>query len=82
MSWKIEELDQSKTEQSIANESARLDMCRKKLDEYSRLYEYLDAKYNKELNKIATTMENISKSIIAGEKFIKDCQAHLENDFK
>ncbi len=81
MSWKIEDLDKNKTEQAISNETARLDMCRKKLEEYNKRYEYLDAKYNKELNKITTTIESISKSIIAGEKFIKDCQHHLDTDF-
>ena len=81
MSWKIEELDQSKTEQCISNETARIDMCKKKLQEYKMLLEYTNKKYVLEISRITNTINNISNSIEEGEKFIEGCRKHLSNDF-
>lgn len=37
--WSINELDKNKTEQTIANEEARLDNCREVLDKLKKEYE-------------------------------------------
>lgn len=80
MSWNISDLDKNKTEQSIANEEERLDICREKLD---KLIKERD-RYTKEIsNKLDLMNENIAKiihSIESGEKFVKECKKHL-NDF-
>lgn len=79
--WNINDLDKSKTEQSISNEQARLDMCREKLD---KLIKERD-RYTKEVSdKLDLMNENISKiqrSIESGEKFVQECKDHL-NDFE
>lgn len=80
--WSIKELDKSKTEQSIANEQTRLDICREKLD---KLIKERD-RYTKEVsNKLDLMNENIAKimhSIESGEQFVRQCNEHLILDFK
>ena len=79
--WSINELDKSKTEQSISNELVRLDICREKLD---KLIKERD-RYKKETDiKLAEFYEKIGilkMSIDAGEKFVRECKDHL-NDFE
>ena len=79
--WSINELDKSKTEQSISNEQIRLDICREKLD---KLIKERD-RYIKEVSyKLDLINENITKimhSIESGEQFVQECKDHL-NDFE
>ena len=81
MSWNICDLDKSKTEQSIVNENIRLDQCRSQLNaltqERDRYKNAVDAK----LNDYQTRIDKLTLSITAGEQFVKDCEAHL-NDFE
>jgi len=79
--WSINELDKSKTEQSISNEQIRLDICREKLD---KLIKERD-RYIKEVSyKLDLINENITKimhSIESGKQFVQECKDHL-NDFE
>ena len=79
--WSINELDKNKTEQSISNEQARLDICKEKLD---KLIKERD-RYTKEVSdKLDLMNENIAKilhSIESGERFVQECKEHL-NDFE
>ena len=77
----INNLDQNKTEQSISNEMARLDTCRVTLEKLKKEYEskrysfvHILANYEARIKEIETSIQN-------GEKFIKDCQTHL-NELK
>ncbi len=79
MSWSVSELDKNKTEQSIANESARLDNCRETLDKLKKEYEqkryhFIHVVLAQMEDKIAT----LESSIASGEKFIEDCKNHLK----
>lgn len=82
MSWKIEELDQNKTEQSIANETIRLEHCHETVEKLIREADQLRISYENRYYPLCAKIDAIKKSIESGEQFIKDCQAHLENDFK
>ncbi len=79
--WSIKELDKDKTEQSISNEQARIDICKEKLDklikERDRYKTEIDLKLLEYYNKI----EKLNRSIDSGEQFIKECKDHL-NDFE
>ena len=79
MGWNINELDKNKTEQSIANEQIRLDICREKLDklikERDRYKEETDIKLAEFYEEIGT----LKMSIDAGEEFVKECKEHLKN---
>ena len=81
MGWSISELDKNKTEQSIANETARLDTCREVLEKLNKEYNHMCVKHENEELKLAEKIGKIKKSIESGEKFVKDCQEHLNNDF-
>lgn len=82
MSWKIEELDQSKTEQSIANETIRLEHCHETIEKLIREADQLRISYENRYYPLCEKIDAIKKSIESGEQFIEDCRAHLENDFK
>ena len=79
MGWSISELDKNKTEQSIANETARLDACRNVLEKLNKKYNHMCVKHENEELKLAEYIEKIKKSIESGEKFVKDCQEHLKD---
>lgn len=79
--WSIKELDKNKTEQSIANEQARLDGCRETLDKLKKEYEHKKYMFMVELSNIEDKITTLETSIVSGEKFVKDCQEHL-NDFE
>ena len=77
--WNINDLDKSKTEQSIANEQARLIQCKLKWNqlekEANRYYEESENKrdeYHKKLN-------SLLKSIESGENFVNKCKEHLKD---
>lgn len=77
--WSISDLDKSKTEQSIANETIRLEHCKVERD---RLFTELcriqrDNKIKEE--NIMQYIDKIDVSIKSGEQFIKECQAHLKD---
>jgi len=79
MSWNIKELDKSKTEQSIANETARLDACREVLEKLNKEYNHMCVKHENEELKLAEKIGKIKKSIESGEKFVEDCKNHLKD---
>lgn len=79
--WSIKELDKSKTEQSISNEQARLDMCREKLDKLTQELERYKAETNNKLSRYYESIAKIQRSIDAGEQFVQECKDHL-NDFE
>ena len=81
MSWSISELDKNKTEQSIENETARLDTCKEILDKLNREYNHMCIKHEIEELKLAEKIGKLKKSIESGEKFVEDCKNHLK-DFK
>lgn len=81
MGWPISELDKNKTEQSIINEQARLDMCREKLDKLIQELERYKEETNNKLSNYYKEIANIEKSIELGEQFIAQCTEHL-NDFE
>ena len=80
MSWNVSDLDKNKTEQSIINEEARLDYCRKKLDKLQKEYEQKRYYY---IHVILAEMEDkisdLESSISCGEKFINECKEHLNS---
>lgn len=78
MSWSVAELDKNKTEQSIANETARLDACREVLEKLNKEYNHMCVKHENEELKLAEKIGKIKKSIESGEKFVKDCKEHLK----
>ena len=75
----INELDKNKTEQSIANETARLDACREELEKLNKEYNHMCVKHENEELKLAEKIGKIKKSIESGEKFVKDCKIHLKD---
>lgn len=77
--WSISELDKNKTEQSIANETARLDACREVLEKLNKEYNHMCVKHENEELKLAEKIGKIKKSISSGEKFIEDCNNHLKS---
>ena len=79
MGWNISELDNNKTEQSIVNETARLNTCREVLEKLNKEYNHMYVKHENEEFKLAEKIGNIKKSIESGEKFVKDCQEHLKD---
>lgn len=81
MVWLVSELDKNKTEQSIANEEARLDMCRETLDKLKNEYEQKRYEYMTKLSNFENNIAAIEASITSGEKFIEDCKEHLDKDF-
>jgi predicted translin family RNA/ssDNA-binding protein len=79
--WSIMELDKSKTEQSISNELARLDICRENLDKLTQELERYKVETNNKLSKYYERIAKIQRSIDAGEEFVRECKDHL-NDFE
>ena len=77
--WSISELDKNKTEQSIANENARLDACREVLEKLNKEYNHMRVKHENEELKLAEKIGKIKKSIESGEKFINECKEHLNS---
>ena len=73
----INDLDQNKTEQSIASENARLDTCRVTLERLKQEYDRVQNQYVGKIGKIMDQIKLIEYSIIEGEKFINKCQTHL-----
>ena len=79
--WSINELDKSKTEQSIANEQIRLDICREKLDKLIKERDRYKAETDLKLWEYYDKIEKLTKSIDSGEQFVRECKDHL-NDFE
>ena len=79
MSWSIKELDKDKTEQSIINETARLNGCREVLNKLKKEYEHKKYMFMIELSNIEDKITALETSITSGEKFINDCQEHLKD---
>ena len=77
--WSISELDQNKTEQSIANENARLDACREVLEKLKKEYEHKKYMFMVELSNLEDKITTLETSISSGEKFIEDCNNHLKS---
>ena len=77
--WNISELDQQKTEQSIANEKIRLDNCRQELDKTIISRERFAKEMNEKLRKYDEKILSLTNSIYSGEKFLEDCQNHLKD---
>ena len=65
MGWNISELDKNKTEQSITNETARLDVCREVLEKLNKEYNHMCVKHENEELKLTEKIGNIKKSIRA-----------------
>jgi archaellum component FlaC len=79
--WNINELDKNKTEQSIANEEARLKLVQEaynKLD--NELERYLEES-NKKLNDMKERLRSLEESYRQGSNFINECNKHLREDF-
>ena len=79
MSWLISDLDKAKTEQSIGNETIRIDTCREVLKRLNKEYNHMCVKHENEELKLAEKIGKIKKSIESGEKFVKDCKIHLKD---
>lgn len=77
----INDLDQNKTEQSIANERARLDTCRVTLERLKQERDIVQNQYTEKIGRLIDQIKSIEYSIIEGEKFIENCQTHL-NELK
>ena len=69
--WSIKELDKSKTEQSIANEQIRLDICRENLDKLTQELERYKEETNNKLSKYYERIATIQRSIDVGEEFVR-----------
>ena len=80
--WNIEDLDKSKTEQSIVNEQNRLDHCHKTLDKLKSEYEQKKYEYMCKLANLEDKITTLEGSISGGEEFIRKCNEHLILDFK
>lgn len=79
--WNIKDLDKDKTEQSISNEQARLDLCRETLEKLKKEYESKKYEYMVILSNYEDKINDIEKSIEEGENFILKCNEHLILDF-
>lgn len=79
--WNIEDLDKSKTEQSIINEQNRLNNCRKSLDKLKSEYEQKRYENMCKLANLEDKITTLEGSISGGEEFIRKCNEHLRNDF-
>ena len=77
--WNINELDKSKTEQSIANEQIRLDICRETLDKLIKERDRYKAETDLKLWEYYDKIEKLTHSIDCGEIFIKECKDHLKD---
>jgi len=79
--WSIKELDKDKTEQSISNEQARIDICREKLDKLIKERDRYKTETDLKLLEYYDKIEKLNRSIASGEQFVKECKDHL-NDFE
>lgn len=77
--WSIGELDKAKTEQSIANEEARIDLCHEEVERLIRECEQLRTSYETKYNSLCNRIDSIKKSIEHGEEFIEACEKHLKD---
>jgi hypothetical protein len=79
--WNINDLDKSKTEQSISNEEVRIDMCREKLDKLIKERDRYKTETDLKLWEYYDKIEKLTRSIESGEQFVQGCKDHL-NDFE
>lgn len=79
MSWNIKELDKSKTEQSITNETIRLEHCQEAVEKLLMEADQLRTVYEKKHNALYERIDTIMKSIESGEQFIENCKEHLKD---
>lgn len=79
MSWNISDLDKNKTEQSIVNEEARLDMCREELDKLIKERDRYKIEADRKLAEYYEKIGKIKLSINSGEHFVEECKKHLNN---
>ena len=79
MSWNIKDLDKNKTEQSIANETIRIEQCHKELDKLIGEVDRLRSNYREKHDTLCEHIDNIKESIELGEQFINKCQEHLKD---
>ena len=79
MSWNISDLDKSKTEQSIANEEARLNYCKVKRERLFNEFTKIKLMNTKNENEMLNQIERFDASIKSGEKFVKECKEHLKD---
>jgi hypothetical protein len=77
--WSINDLDKSKTEQSISNEEARLDMCRETLDKLIKERDRYKAETDLKLWEYYDKIEKLTSSIDCGTQFIEECKEHLKD---
>lgn len=78
MSWSISELDKNKTEQSISNELARLDICKETLEKLKKEYEHEKYMSMVKLSDMEDKILVLERSIDSGAKFVEDCLKHLK----
>ena len=76
--WSINELDKSKTEQSITNETIRLEHYHQEVEKLIRECDILRADYERKYYPLCEKIDNIKKSIESGEKFVENCKKHLK----
>ena len=79
--WNIKDLDKEKTEQSIANEQARLDQCRETVERLKKEFRRMKLINTKNETEILNKIEDIERSIEEGENFVLKCNEHLILDF-
>lgn len=79
--WSIKELDKDKTEQTIANEEARLKLVQESYNKLDAEYEAYLEESNKKLNDMKERLRTLEKSYKKGSDFIYQCNKHLREDF-
>lgn len=79
MSRNIKELDKSKTEQSITNETIRLEYCHEVVKKLIMEADQLRTAFLKKHSDLCERIDTIIKSIEYGEQFIEDCKEHLKD---
>lgn len=79
MSRNIKELDKSKTEQSITNETIRLEYCHEVVKKLIMEADQLRTEFLNKHSDLCERIDTIIKSIEYGEQFIEDCKEHLKD---
>lgn len=79
--WSIKELDKNKTEQSIANEEARLKLVNDAYNKLDTEFEAYLEESNKKLNDMKERLRSLEESYKQGSDFICQCNKHLREDF-
>ena len=74
--WSINDLDKQKTELCISNETARLNICKEKLDKLKKEYEDKRYEYSTNLANLEDKITELETSIFSGEKFLNECKNH------